>query len=341
MGESITDSSTNHIGGLKMSLNNSDREYYYNLYLRFHKYKLEEVLGINLSELELEKNFNGRRVDIYTYSDERDTFIESQITSADTKHLNQILHIIQDNEVNSCIVIWIALSFKPFFLDRIEAEIKKVKKNISFFALELNSEILDYLNILNTLPILEVVDNLKILNNVKVHLKLIQSFYRFQNIDEQGNPKITEVSRPLDLSIKGDIMQCLLNETRKQLGYYPSIYRYKKLDNSVIVIAGGKVDVNFYLGLNAKNYLYVEIRFQNSAKEIFNRLLEIRDTICDKFDYFTEFDCQNSKIGTYIYYRQRNRELLIKQIVRITDKYIRYFTQYTLNKEKVSKEILF
>jgi hypothetical protein len=75
--------------------------------------------------------------------------------------------------------------------------------------------------------------------------------------------------------------------------------------------------------------LFVQIKFEENQRHIFERLLEIKEEISDKLDYMAEFDIVNRKIGTYIYFTNNNREMLIKRIARITDKYIKLFSNYT------------
>ena len=74
--------------------------------------------------------------------------------------------------------------------------------------------------------------------------------------------------------------------------------------------------------------LFVELRFGEIAKDIFYELVKREEEINDRLDYMAEFDVVNRRIGTYIYFA-KNREILIKRIVRVVDKYIKYFTQYT------------
>lgn len=47
-----------------MSYNNSDKEYYYALYIKFYKEKIENVLNLKLESIELDKNYNGRKIDL-------------------------------------------------------------------------------------------------------------------------------------------------------------------------------------------------------------------------------------------------------------------------------------
>ena len=50
------------------------------------------------------------------------------------------------------------------------------------------------------------------------------------------------------------------------------------------------------------------------------------------------FDIENRKIGTYLYFSHNKRNILIKQIARMTHKYIQLFSKYTFPNE-IKEEI--
>lgn len=311
-----------------MSYNNSDKEFYYALYLKFYKEKLEEVLKIKLGEIELEKNINERKVDIYTVAEEdnRELFMELQLTNSDNLHLEQIMRIIEIKELTNIIIVWMAADFKNHMLDAIREKISEVSKNIYFVALKLNENIFGHLDILNNTFVTQVVENLKILNKIENQFKVMEIYYRIQ--DENNTECFKKKEETLDLSRKEHVMKRLLNELRREIFYYPSIYRDKKIDN-VIVLAGGKSGINYFIGLNRKNYLFVELRFSEHTEEIFQKLIENEAEINDKLDFLAEFDTENLKIGTYLYFSNNKKEIIIKRIARVIDKYIRVFTPYT------------
>lgn len=311
-----------------MSFNNSDKEFYYSLYLKFNKEKIEEILNIEIgNDIELDKNFKGRKIDFYSVlKDSRELFMELQLSQGNNIHLQQLIKLIKQQELNNYLLVWVATGFKADMLYEVEKEINLSCKNIYFVALSLNEKLIDYLNILNNIYVNKVIGNLKILNDVKNHFIVKEIFYRLQ---DENNIRCNERKEEiLDLSKKQDVMKYLLIELRRQISYYPSIHRDKKLDGFVIVLGAGKADINYYIGLNRRNQLYVEIKFGEKQKDIFKTLLEKEEEICDELDYLAEFDAENRKIGTYLYYKNDKRKMLIKQVARIVDKYIKYFSPY-------------
>lgn len=321
-----------------MSLNNSDKEFYYSLYLKFNRKKIEEVLNIEIEhDIELEKNLNGRKIDLYSVlKDGRELYLEVQLNQADNIHLEQIVKIIEQKELNNYLLVWVAMDFRADLLDIIESKISNSCKNIYFVALKLNEKLMNYLHKINKIYVNDIMRNLTILDNVKKHFIVKEISYRLQ--DEYNTTCGQRKEEVLDLSRKQDVMKYLLMELRSQIAYYPSIHRDKKLDNYVIVLAGGKADINYFIGLNKRNLLYVEIRFGEKKKNLYESLREKEEEILDKLDYAAEFDSEDRKIGTYLYFNNNKKKILIKQIARITHKYIQFFSRYTYP-NKIEEEI--
>lgn len=316
-----------------MSFNNSDKEFYYSLYLKFNRQRIEQILNIEIDgDIELDKNFYGRKVDFYSVcKDGRELFMELQLSQSDNIHLQQLIRIIEQKELNNYVLVWGAMDFKEDMLKEIEQNINNSNKNIHFVALKLNAKVMDYLHKLNSMYVNEVIDNLKILDDIRRHFTIKEIFYKLR--DEKSVVCKKEIAEVLDLSKKQDVVKYLLKELRRQISYYPSIHRNKQLYNNVIILAGGKAGITYACGINRKGYLYLEIRFEENQKQIFESLLEREEEICDELDYMAEFDIENRKIGTYLYCSHNKRNTLIKQIARMTHKYIQLFSKYTFPNE--------
>lgn len=104
-----------------MSINNSDKEFYYALYHKFYPQKLEKLLNVKLGEIELDKNFNGRKIDLYSVmEDRRELFMEIQLNRSDYVHLEQLAKIIENKDINNIVLLWVAIDFKKEMLKDIE-----------------------------------------------------------------------------------------------------------------------------------------------------------------------------------------------------------------------------
>lgn len=309
-----------------MSYYNSDKEFYFALYLLKNKINLESILNLELSDIELEKNLNGRKIDFYGLSDDdRQLYMEIQLTKADDIHIEQLAKIINEPQLNNYILIWMALDFNTDKLNKIEEAINISNKNINFYAIKVNEEVLSFLQILNGMFVNVVIDNLSILDEVKNKFTVKEIYYRIQ--DENNTIPIKKEEEILDLDNKGHVMKVILQKLRsKELTYYPSIFRGKKMDGNVISLGSGCSDTTYYIGINRKHYLYITLRVKN--RELFESLLMKQDEINSYFDYFIEWDTKNNQISTYIYYNRDKKELKINQLVRLVNKYVRFFTPY-------------
>ncbi|QRG65967.1 hypothetical protein [Brevibacillus choshinensis] len=65
-----------------MSIKNSQKEMILTLYLKKYKGELERVIGLELSNIELERSNGGKKIDYYAVNKHRrlEVFLESQVT---------------------------------------------------------------------------------------------------------------------------------------------------------------------------------------------------------------------------------------------------------------------
>lgn len=189
---------------------------------------------------------------------------------------------------------------------------------------------MEYLEKLNSMKPIEVVDNLVILNNVKGQLKVMSIYYRVQQ-EENLEVRSAITKNIVNLDSKIGIMNYLLHEMRRQIYYYPQVHRQKKVDNFIIVVGSGMGDAYFCIGINKSNFIYIEFRCNQNARHIYERLWQDKENIDDRFDYLMEWDDSNLKVSSFLFYRNKNREQILKQSVRILKKYIDYFTKFTFS----------
>lgn len=311
-----------------------NREFYYTLFLRFNKSELENTLKCKLQEVELEKPYLGRKLDIYsTTYDGRAVIGEVQLSQSDNIHLSQLLTVIdmKDN-VSNLVLFWVALEFKTELLDVIRDRINKSDKNIQFVALKLTEKVLhpEYIPHLTTLKTIDIVKNLDILKEINTHFRVKEFYYRMQN--ENTVDKRIDTAIFMDkLDEKEKILRCLMKEIRSEVYYLPTVYRSKKMDKYVIVLGAGINDASFFIGVDRNNVIYLELRFTPNTKQIFERIVKDKEKIDDMFNYLIEFNYDYYKLGSYFHIRERNRELVIKQVARMLHKYVMCFTEYTTN----------
>lgn len=240
-----------------------------NYYLYRYWNVLEEVIQMKFKDSELEKYYkieeSYRKVDVvFLTIDNKKIFVETQLTKANTKHLQQVLSNID----NSDVVIWIAKKFDEKILSKVEEKIMNINKNIKFYALTINSytfNILNYLHIKGnkfaTLNISELncIENilqpykeisncnlenrLIMLENINYYIKQkVQDNYKFQfsrrinNYQMFYGSTVTDITYCISINKMGKVKISLFFAPCKRdtfdslISYYPKIRSESHMD---------------------------------------------------------------------------------------------------------------
>lgn len=294
-------------------------EFYLSIFYSLNIRHLEEQLGIELQELELEKSLGNRRVDLYAETNNgREVYVEYQIKEADSQHAQQIADLITSNEVgNNIVIVWIAKSFKQEDFKEIIDILEQTRKQIIFKALTLKSEVLLMLEELRNIHPLKVVDELQKLDDIDSHLEPVYVLDNTETTEEQID----------DDECKKKILEYSIIEMKQQLRYYIPIYRSKRIVGNRITIGSGVSDIVYNIGINKQNMMYVQLSFAENKEEIYRQLKIMSEKINEALDYRVEWEDNNRKIVTYINMRGQI-ERCVKEGVRVLDKYIRCFYDY-------------
>lgn len=320
-----------------MSINNISREFVFGLFLKFFPQVINDLAGLNIRNLELEKRFYDRKIDAYTKTTDRQIFIENQLTRSDNTHLQQIEFIIEkveENE-NTCI-IWIAKSFNQVMIDEVVNRIQESKKNIEFIAIKINDElveILDEFTLINKLNIISKLDLLLQYSKLKIIARHYREYYQIEEFEKDNLEEKV-------LTEKQKIMIKILEEVRKQLHYFPNVHREKNIDGNVLVIGAGVSDVVYVAGVNRYDEIYIELKFNQGGREVFNILYQEKDRIDDYFDYLLEWDTQLYKLYSAQPYTKENLDKTIKRQVRLLDKLVKNlsYLKEIINDYKILEE---
>jgi len=81
-----------------MSKHRSEKEFIFNLYLKKYPEVLEGILGVDLTQIELEIPYGRKKIDFYAVSKDKrvEVFVENQLTPSDEAHLKEkIMPILQ------------------------------------------------------------------------------------------------------------------------------------------------------------------------------------------------------------------------------------------------------
>jgi len=324
-----------------MSRYGSDKEFYMCLSFKFNSQQLEQALNVKMTDdIELDMNFHGRKVDfVSVLEDGRLFYMELQLGKADETHLKQVMHVIENAVSDDYVLVWIALEHNEVFLHKIYKMIDSLNKSICFFALCINSELLPYLDVINKMQMKDIVKSFTILDNVQKHFLFSAMYYRAvykrKPVYELSNHGIKEY----DLDNKQDVMRIILRMIRKNISYYPSVHRSKKFDGNVISLGSGIGGAIYSIGIKRSNVLFIELKFCEANQKLFADILLDKEGILDKFDYMVEFNVEERKVGSYFYFG-RNKELKLKQLVRMVKKFVDYFSAYFYSRQvEVFKEL--
>lgn len=300
-----------------MLFNKGKKEFILSLFFKFYIGILSGLIGYTLEELELEKNLFGRKIDSYSRLKDREIFVETQLTSADIKHIKQINCIIENvPSCNQTTIVWLASYFPEDMLNQVQNKILKLKKNIEFIAIQIQPNMIETLQVIDQMNELDIIQNLNILD-MDDGFEVVRRFYK--NVD---NNLALPTRKELILSKEEKLMGDILAELERQLYYYPNIHRDKKINSKTIIIGAGKSNLTFGIGVNKDNQVFVEIRFTVNNRHLFNALLKNRHEIEDELDYQIDWDLANYKIYShYPFHGNKNR--VIKQQVRVLDKMIK------------------
>ena len=163
-----------------MSINGSDKERTFTFFQKYKKEIMTDVLGFEMDSIKLEKPFGKSKIDLFAIDPTRrlEIFMENQITPSDETHLNKIINLI--NGMNEGIIVWVALRFNQDHLLMVEEEIKRSKhKYVDFYAVEISSDVLDHVAMLDKQFKMHVLNNLGIISRVEEPVKLV---YKIEQI---------------------------------------------------------------------------------------------------------------------------------------------------------------
>ena len=146
-----------------MFTNSVNKEFVFSLFLKFYPEVILDLTGYDIPKLELEKNYNGRKIDIFGEMYKRDVFIENQITKADERHFQQVEFIIENVQASkNTTIIWTAENFDREMIERVQ-ENRWKWENIEFIAIRINKELIAELDNYTNMSEFEIIKKLELL----------------------------------------------------------------------------------------------------------------------------------------------------------------------------------
>lgn len=284
---------------------------------------LNNLLGCKLSQMEIEKRYNNRTVDMYAvdHINKAEVFVEYQITPSDTVHLEQVKSIIQSNWSSEYSkIIWIATTFKNEYLEQIQKLIMNTNKRIEFYACILNEDVLTKLKLLNLNNKYEDKDEIDNLNEIADHLKTVCR-YRTDELRQLSSIESRHIN------FKKQLLEQIINEMRVQMAWYLPVFLSKSVQGNRFSLGSGVSDVTYVVGINRHNALYVQVTFSKNRLKLYKKVKGYREEIDNELDYRTYWDDVNRRINT-TYLLQGHVENNVKETARLLEKYVRCFNKY-------------
>ncbi|MEC1157831.1 hypothetical protein [Cytobacillus horneckiae] len=310
-----------------MSKNGSDKERTFTFFQKYKKEIMTDVLGFELDNIKLEKPFGKSKIDFFAVDPLRrvEVYIENQITPSDEVHLNKIVHLI--NGMNEGVVVWVALRFHHDHLLVVEEELKRNKqKYVDFYAVEVSSDVIEYVSWLDKQFKMHILNNLGIISQVEEPVKLV---YKLEQIPKTfvGNAYIGE--RIYDFNRIEDLRDYIMEKLQEKIRYFPNIHfekRPSKYGRSIYTGAG-KEGTTYILNVKSGSGMaFVELHFDRSQEGLFNKFKLHLPSMQDQIHPDIQF--KERKIGVY-FKPLAELDDTIDMVAVIFDRMLKYFSPYT------------
>ncbi|CAK7075207.1 hypothetical protein [Tissierella sp.] len=301
----------------------SSSEFFFNLYQKFNKELLEEILDEELDVLLLEKYYLGQKIDLYSKVKGTTTgvFVESMLQKADKRHLDFLLKLI-DNIEDNAIIVFQAQAFSDKILEKILNKIRKCEKKIDFFAIEIDKYLIEEIESLNDIHFLNVINKLcdlnfsNSLNIVEKHVSIEE--HKIKN--EYEGEKNSRIEKRNKL---------LIQAIREKIFYYPTIYRERRcIANRVLTFGAGRAGIDYAISLEDRvGDTFVSVRFAETTEKIYKAIKTKGQKFKQAMGHDVKFDDANLIIRTDL----KDKEFIYKTIddlVEIFERYVFYLSNY-------------
>lgn len=267
-----------------MPKHRSEKEMILNLYFKKCPDVLERILGVDLTQIELEIPHGRKKIDFYAVSKDKrvEIFVENQLSPSDEAHLKEklwpILHSLQEG-----IVVWTALRFDEKHLSAVKAFLKaNPQKYINFYGLELHPDVMQEIEILDNIDSLDIWSNLWRINKVAQPLKLV---YRHEQMPSMHVGRVYVGEYRYDFNRIEDVKKCLMEYLRKHLAFFPNIHKSKKHSAHSLTISLGAGISGTVFQISTRNHqgkAFVGIHFDESREDMYRRFCLCKPLITKK-----------------------------------------------------------
>lgn len=283
-----------------MSYYGSEKEFILSMFLKEYPTVLESLLGVRLSNIELEIPFGRKKMDLAAVDTKKrvDVYIENQLSLSDNGHLNQkVMPILQS--LQEGIIVWIALGFQKDHLHAMKSYLRaNPQKYINIYALELHPEALQQIEKLNSIYKLDVYWNLNSIEEInRPPLKVV---WKHEQMPYSHLGRAFTGERQYDLERIEDVKEYVLYSLRNHIPNYLNLHKSKKHNQGdlTITLGGGKTGISYRFSVkNRRNLAFVEISFEDNQTSLFKKLVHLHHDMRKKIH--PDITIKDRKFGMY------------------------------------------
>jgi len=310
-----------------MPKHRSEKEMILNLYFKKYPDVLERILGVDLSQIELEIPHGRKKIDFYAVSKHKrvEVFVEIQLTQSDEAHLKEkIMPILQS--LQEGIVVWTAQRFDTAHLSAVKAFLKaNPQKYVNFYGLELHPDVMQELERLNHVDVLDIWSNLWRINKVAQPLNMV---YRHEQMPSMHVGRVYVGEYRYDFNRVEDVKKCLMEYLRKHLAFFPNIHKTKKHSVYSLTISLGAGISGAVYQLSCRNQqgkAFVGIHFDQSREDMYRRFCLHKSLITKKVH--PNIVMENRSLRVYF---EPYADLFdtMAEIKDVLEKFIQFFSPY-------------
>lgn len=305
------------------NIRNVNKEFALNYYISKNKNIIESIIDKKIESVELEKYFYGnRKIDIFCKCSESDNniYIESQITTSDTNHLEYVKGLVDSVDEGS-IIIWIAPNFQKSHTNDIEMLMKNIGNKVELYLLEVDFQLLDTLKAISERHVLKITKDIEDLIVKDKDISILKKWGEVKSLDKLINLR--------KKSIRVYRNKKIIKKLREESSYINAFKEKRDLDRNAIQIGAGRNSVEFVITYeNSKSESYVGCRFTHVNKDIFDRILDSKNKLVEKLDTEVVFEKENLFIKLP-YVENLQSQNKIDWLVEYTNKLIFYLVNYT------------
>lgn len=295
-----------------MSIGGTEKEFIFHLYLKTRKERLEQALGVRLTDIRLEQVLEdiipcpqlmreergGKKkpVDMYAVDTNLSipVLVESVLGQSNEAHQEKVRRLIRC--LNAGRVVYQALSFQEKHVTELRDMVVMSGKPVQLDFAEINPDVLPPIQHLDRLNKLDVLGNIDLVDSIQTPVQVVERVEHplFRLIQPQPTPRLVH-----DLSCRKGMNQFLLEELRKNIPQFLPFHRQKTLyeQNPVIYFGAGANGLTYHCSIrDRRNRAFVELRFSEDMSYLY-RLFTIKPDLLQRVDDRIRWG--NNRIGCY------------------------------------------